>query len=116
MQQPNSDHLRLDVAIVVKSVYHVLAFDGVVVHWPPRPDRFNIGVSSFCLVHRKQSLPEGLVEVMHTFTALCAADGSPLCHQLQVPREVRGGKDTWSLIAQHSPGRMGITGNMAQEI
>ncbi len=82
MQQPDPDHLGPDVAILIQPVHQALT----IVHdmrWAARSDRLVGCLASLDLVQRWGLLPDGLVEVVHSLTAVGAADSPPFCHQLQ---------------------------------
>ena len=82
MQQSDPDHLGPDVAILVQPVHQALTvIDDV--RWAARSDRLVGCLASLGLVHWRCLLPNGLVEVVHSLTAVGAADSPPFRHQLQ---------------------------------
>ncbi len=82
MQQSNPDHLGPDVAILIQPVHQALTVVNDV-RWAARSDRLVGCLGSLGLVHWRGLLPNGLVEVVHSLTAVGTANSPPFCHQLR---------------------------------
>ena len=78
MQQSDPDHLGPDVAILIQPVHQATVVNDV--RWAARSDRPVGCLASLGLVHWRGLLPDGLVEVVHSLTAVGAADSPPFCH------------------------------------
>ena len=82
MQQSDPDHLGPDVAILIQPIHQALTVVDDV-RWAARSDRLVGCLASLGLVHWRGLLADGLVKVVHSLTAVRAADSPPFCHQLQ---------------------------------